>query len=70
MPRGRRNFIVQIEGGPARTIKAGQPFFEAANVPTVHFDNASTTGPTDIAAFYLTDGDRRPLIEMLGAAKP
>ena len=59
------HFIVQVEGGAERVIKVGEPFFEAANVPTVKFDNASKTEPAEIVAFYLTDSDSRPLIEML-----
>ena len=50
-------------------LALGEPFFEAANVPTVKFDNASKTEPAEIVAFYLTDSDSRPLIEMLGADK-
>jgi quercetin dioxygenase-like cupin family protein len=64
------SFIVQVEGGQPRTIKAGEPFFEAANVPTLRFDNASQTEPAEIVAFYLTDSDSRPLIKMLDAEKP
>jgi quercetin dioxygenase-like cupin family protein len=65
----RGSFIVQVEGGTEHIVKAGEPFFEAANVPTLKFDNASKTEPAEIVAFYLTDSDGRPLIEMLGADK-
>ena len=63
------HFLVQVEGGAEHVIKVGEPFFEAANVPTIKFDNASKTEPAEIVAFYLTDSDSRPLIEMLGADK-
>ena len=63
----RGSFIVQVEGGAEHVVKTGEPFFEAANVPTIRFDNASKTEPAEIVAFYLTDSDSRPLIEMLNA---
>ncbi|MFB9262342.1 hypothetical protein ACFFWD_04025 [Bradyrhizobium erythrophlei] len=40
---------------------------EPADVTIERFDNASTTEPAEILAFYLTDSKDRPLIEMLTA---
>ena len=59
------SFIFQVEGGPARTLKAGDPFFEPANAHILRFDNPSKTQPAEIVAFYLTDKPDRPLIQML-----
>ncbi|WP_446745915.1 cupin domain-containing protein [Silvibacterium acidisoli] len=59
------SFIFQPEGEPARTIKAGDSFFEPAGKTILHFDNASPTKKAAIIAFYLTDSNSRPLIEPL-----
>jgi quercetin dioxygenase-like cupin family protein len=64
------SFVIQVEGQPEHIVKAGEPFFEAANVPTRKFDNASKTEPAEIVGFYLTDSDSRPLIEMLPPVRP
>jgi quercetin dioxygenase-like cupin family protein len=60
-------FIYKREGEPERIIKAGDSFFEPAGVTMERFDNASSTEPAEIVAFYLTDSKERPLIEMLNA---
>jgi quercetin dioxygenase-like cupin family protein len=60
------SFIFKREGEPEKIIKAGDPFFEPAGVTTEKFDNASSTEPAEIVAFFLTDAKDRPLIEMLG----
>jgi quercetin dioxygenase-like cupin family protein len=60
------SFIIKKEGDPAKVVKTGEPFFEAAGVTTERFDNASDTEPAELVAFFLTDSKDRALIEMLG----
>ncbi|HPF50171.1 MAG TPA: cupin domain-containing protein [Draconibacterium sp.] len=55
---------VQVEGEPAKILKAGEAFFEPADTPIVHFDNYSETEPMKFIAYYLTNGEDE-LIEML-----
>ena len=55
---------VQVEGEPAKILKAGEVFFEPAGTPIVHFDNYSETEPMKFIAYYLTNGEDE-LIEML-----
>jgi quercetin dioxygenase-like cupin family protein len=57
--------IFQVEGEAAKTLKAGDAFFEPANTRIVHFDNASATQPMAFIAFYLLGEDERELIRML-----
>ena len=59
------SFVFQVEGGPTRTLKTGDPFFEPANAHILHFDNSSKAQPAEIVAFYLTDKADRPMIQML-----
>jgi len=55
----------QIEGRPAKTLQAGDAFFEPANLRIRSFDNASPREPATFVAYYLLgDGDRE-IIEML-----
>ena len=61
------SFIFKREGEAEKVIKTGDSFFEPAGVTTERFDNASSTEPAEIVAFYLTDSKDRALIEMLGA---
>ena len=60
------SFIFKREGEPEKVVKTGEPFFEAAGIITERFDNASSTEPAEIVAFFLADTKDRPLIEMLG----
>jgi quercetin dioxygenase-like cupin family protein len=60
------SFIFKREGEPEKIIKAGDSFFEPAGVTTERFDNASSTEPAELVAFFLTDSKDRALIEMLG----
>ena len=60
------SFIFKREGEPETIIKAGDSFFEPAGVTTERFDNASSTEPAELVAFFLTDSKDRALIEMLG----
>lgn len=56
--------LFQIEGEPTKTIKQGEAFFEPANTPILHFDNASKTEALKFIAYYLIDKEKE-LIEML-----
>lgn len=58
-------FIVLREGEDAQRLGPGDAFFEPAGRIMLRFDNASDTEPAEIVCFYLTDGDERPLVEML-----
>jgi quercetin dioxygenase-like cupin family protein len=58
-------FAFQREGEEARVLRAGDGFFEPAGQTILRFDNASSTEPAEIVAYYLTDRDDRPAIEML-----
>jgi quercetin dioxygenase-like cupin family protein len=60
------SFVFKREGEAEKIIKTGECFFEAAGVTTERFDNASSTEPPELIAFYLTDSKDRALIEMLG----
>ena len=60
------SFIFKREGEPEKIIKAGDSFFEPAGVTTERFDNASSTEPAELVAFFLPDSKDRALIEMLG----
>lgn len=61
------SFVFKREGEPEKIIKTGDAFYEPAGVVTERFDNASSTEPAELIAFYLTDAKDRPLIELLGA---
>ena len=60
--------LFQIEGDSLRTLKAGEAFYEPANMPITHFDNASNTEPLNFVAYYLLN-DEKELIEILEAKK-
>lgn len=59
------SFVFKREGEPEKIIKTGDAFFEPAGVTIEKFDNASSTDPAELVAFYLTDAKDRPLIELL-----
>jgi quercetin dioxygenase-like cupin family protein len=59
------SFTFQPEGEEPRTLKTGDGFFEPAGRTILRFDNASSTEPAEIVAYYLTDTDERPAIQML-----
>jgi quercetin dioxygenase-like cupin family protein len=61
------SFVFKREGEPEKIIKTGDAFFEPAGVISERFDNASSTEPAELIAFYLADAKDRPLIEMLGS---
>lgn len=54
----------QVEGDTLKTLKAGDAFFEPANMPIVHFDNTSETEPLRFVAYYLLNKETG-LIQML-----
>ena len=56
--------LVQIEGEPAKVLKAGDAFYEPANTPIIHFDNNSEKEPMKFIAYYLLN-DEKELIELL-----
>lgn len=55
----------QVEGEPAKILKAGDAFFEPANKNILHFDNASKTDAMTFIAFYLLENKNQELIHML-----
>jgi quercetin dioxygenase-like cupin family protein len=57
--------LFQVEGEPARILRAGDAFFEPPNQKMLHFDNASPTEPMTFIAFYLLDANDYDLIRML-----
>jgi quercetin dioxygenase-like cupin family protein len=61
----RGSFRFQPEGEAMRVLKTGDSFFEPAGHRILHFDNTSRREAAEIVAFYLTDGDARPLIDKL-----
>ncbi len=60
--------FVQVEGEPAKVLKAGDAFYEPANTPIIHFDNYSEKEPMKFIAYYLTNGEDE-LIEILHTKK-
>jgi quercetin dioxygenase-like cupin family protein len=60
--------LIQVEGDSAKTLGAGDVFFEPANKPMAHFDNVSTTEKLKFIAYYLLNNETA-LIEMLPAKK-
>ncbi len=43
----------QVEGQPARTLHAGEAFYEPADTTIAVFDNASNSEPAKFVGFYL-----------------
>ena len=60
------SILFQIEGRPAKTLHAGDAFFEPANLRIRSFDNASPNEPVTFVACYLLGAEERDIIEMLG----
>ncbi len=56
--------LVQVEGEPAKVLKAGDAFYEPADTPILHFDNYSEKEPMKFIAYYLLN-DEKELIELL-----
>jgi quercetin dioxygenase-like cupin family protein len=55
----------QIEGRPARTLRAGDAFLEPANLRIRNFDNASAKESASFVAYYLLAAEENDIIEML-----
>jgi quercetin dioxygenase-like cupin family protein len=55
----------QVADGPAVLLRAGDAFFEPANVPIPHFDNSSQNEAAVFIACYLLPPGEDRLIEML-----
>ncbi len=60
--------LVQVEGEPAKVLKAGEAFYEPADTPIVHFDNNSDSEKMKFIACYLVNGEK-DLIEILPSGK-
>jgi|WetSurMetagenome_2_1015567.scaffolds.fasta_scaffold399525_1 quercetin dioxygenase-like cupin family protein len=56
--------LFQVEGDSVKVLKAGEAFYEPAQKPIVHFDNASDTEPLIFIAYYLLNGEK-DLIKLL-----
>ncbi len=55
----------QIEGRPAKTLRAGDAFFEPADLRIRSFDNPSPLEPATFVAYYLLAEEQHDIIEML-----
>lgn len=58
----------QIAGRSPSILTAGDVFYEPANTKIARFDNTGDT-PATFTAFYLCDGDIKPLINILHEPK-
>jgi quercetin dioxygenase-like cupin family protein len=56
--------LFQVEGQPARVLKAGEAFYEPANVRMLHFDNAGEE-PAAFIIYYLLGPGEHELITIL-----
>jgi quercetin dioxygenase-like cupin family protein len=59
------SILFQIEGRPAKTLRAGDAFFEPANLRIRSFDNVSPREPATFVAYYLLGAEEHDIIEML-----
>ena len=59
------SILFQIEGRPAKTLRANDAFFEPANLRIRSFDNLSPREPATFVAYYLLGAGEREIIEML-----
>jgi len=57
--------LFQIEGRAAKTLQAGDAFFEPANLRIRSFDNASPRESAAFVAYYLLGAEEHEIIEML-----
>ena len=58
-------FIVQVEGGEPRRFRTGEVVYEPANTIIERYDNASSSEPAVLIAFYLSSEGQAELIRML-----
>lgn len=61
----RGSFVFEVVGQPSRTLNSGDAFYEPAQTVIERFDNASTTEPATLHAFYLLERADEPEIEVL-----
>jgi quercetin dioxygenase-like cupin family protein len=57
--------LFQIEGRPKKTLRAGDAFFEPANLRIRSFDNLSPRESASFVAYYLLGAEDDEIIEML-----
>lgn len=57
--------LFQVDGQPAKILRAGDAFYEPAHTKIIHFDNASSSEPLKFIAFYLLNTEDKELINML-----
>ena len=55
----------QLEGGDLKLLQQGEAFYEPADVPIAHFDNASRTEPMSFLAVYLLERDGEEKLRLL-----
>ncbi len=55
--------IYQIEGQPAKTLNAGDSFYEPENTVVLRFDTQNE--PVKFLAYYLTKEGDEPLVKMI-----
>jgi quercetin dioxygenase-like cupin family protein len=58
-------FLVRVEGQPEHRYSAGEVISEPANLPIARFDNASSTEPAVLIAYYLAGPEDQVLIVKL-----
>jgi quercetin dioxygenase-like cupin family protein len=56
--------LFQVEGREAQHLKAGDAFYEPADVAIAHFDNEGNT-PATFTVYYLLGPDEHETIKML-----
>lgn len=56
--------IFQVEGEPLKMLHAGDVYYEPANRPMLHFDNASSNKPLKFISYYLTDHNEDLIIKL------
>ena len=60
----------QVKGDSARVLKAGDPFYEPAEVVISHFDNASSDAPAKFVLNYLMDKEKEFIILLDESERP
>lgn len=62
--------LYQAKGQPPVTLKAGEAFYEPADVVITHFDNASKTEPLHFVINYLMDKEKDFIILLDSKEQP
>jgi quercetin dioxygenase-like cupin family protein len=60
----------QVKGDSAVVLKAGDPFYEPADVIISHFDNASPTAPAKFVLNYLMNTEKEFIILLDDKGQP